>query len=212
MLCRRHMVIRGGTLNSDTIDFLSGERFDDLIHLPQKWGSRCLVPVYSLSPFPNFLREVPKTSMENMCRRHIPLGQQQKLLGNRRMCLCANEWYATGTPEGWHVALDGLLICDQTMLIDQQLASIPQHSGYMFFGESICLKFQCFVCSREETLAFVPVNQMPREPFRLATLGIPRLHRHPSFDSGFTQTNGWCCCSGVWSFVLGHCILTQLPL
>ena len=36
MLCRRHMVIRGGTLNSDTIDFLSRGRFDDRIHLPQK--------------------------------------------------------------------------------------------------------------------------------------------------------------------------------
>ena len=110
-----------------------------------------------LKPIPNFLREVTKTSMENMCRRHIPLGQQQNSLGNRRMCLCANEWYATGTStEGWHVALDSLLIGDQTMLIDQQLAStaIAQHAGHMVFGESICLKFQCFVCSPEETLAF----------------------------------------------------------
>ena len=92
------------------------------------------------------------------------------------MCLCANEWYATGTStEGWHVALDSLLIGDQTMLIDQQLAStaIAQHAGHMVFGESICLKIQCFVCSREETLAFVPVNIMPRAPFRLATLGFP---------------------------------------
>ena len=145
-----------------------------------------------LKPIPNFLREVPKTSMENMCRRHIPLGQQQNSLGNRRMCLCANEWYATGTStEGWHVALDSLLIGDQTMLIDQQLAStaIPQHAGHMVFGESICLKIQCFTCSREETLAFVLANQMPKAPFRLVTLEVPRLRRHPSFDSGFTQTN-----------------------
>ena len=71
--------------------------------------------------------------------------------------LCANEWYATGTStEGWHVVFDSLLIGDQTMLIDQQLAStaIPQHAGHMVFGGSICLKFQCFVCSPEETLAF----------------------------------------------------------
>ena len=145
-----------------------------------------------LKPIPNFLREVPKTSMENMCRRHIPLGQQQNSLGNRRMCLCANEWYATGTStEGWHVVFDSLLIGDQTMLIDQQLAStaIPQHAGHMVFGESICLKIQCFVCSREETLAFVPVNQMPRAPFRLATFGIPRLCGQPRFDLRFNQTH-----------------------
>jgi hypothetical protein len=59
----------------------------------------------------------------------------------------------------------------------------------MVFGESICLKIQCFTCSREETLAFVLVNQMPKAPFRLVTLEVPRLRRHPSFDSGFTQTN-----------------------
>ena len=49
-----------------------------------------------------------------------------------------NEQYATVTSiEGWHVALDGLLIGDQTTSIDQQLAStgIPQHSGHMVLGE-----------------------------------------------------------------------------
>ena len=150
------------------------------------------ISVYSLSPFPISCAKFPETSMENMCRRHIPLGQQQNSLGNRRMCLCANEWYATGTStEGWHVVFDSLLIGDQTMLIDQQLAStaIPQHAGHMVFGESICLKIQCFVCSREETLAFVPVNQMPRAPFRLATFGIPRLCGQPRFDLRFNQTN-----------------------
>ena len=44
-------------------------------------------------------------------------------------------------------------------------------------------------CSREETLAFVPVNLIPKAPFQLVTLGVPRLRRHRSFDSGFTQTN-----------------------
>ena len=103
-----------------------------------------------------------------------------------------NEWYATGTStEGWHVALDSLLIGDQTMLIDQQLAStaIPQHAGHMVFGGSICLKFQCFVCSPEETLAFFPVNIIPKAPFRLVALGIPRLCGQPRFDSRFNQTN-----------------------
>ena len=54
------------------------------------------------------------------------------------MCLCLNEQYATVTSiGGWHVALDGLLIGDQTTSIDQQLAStgIPQHSGHMVLGE-----------------------------------------------------------------------------
>jgi hypothetical protein len=77
------------------------------------------------------------------------------------------------------------------MLIDQQLAStaIPQHAGHMVFGGSICLKFQCFVCSPEETLAFFPVNIIPKAPFRLVALGIPRLCGQPRFDSRFNQTN-----------------------
>ena len=146
-----------------------------------------------LKPIPNFLREVPKTSMENMCRRHIPLGQQQNSLGNRRMCLCANEWYATGTStEGWHVALDSLLIGDQTMF-DRPATCIHRHCTtcrpHGFWREHLLEDPTFCVCSREETLAFVPLNQMPRAPFRLVTLEVPRLRRHPSFDSGFTQTN-----------------------
>ena len=78
------------------------------------------------------------------------------------------------------------------MLIDQQLAStdIPQRLGYMVFGEH-CLKIQCCVCSREETLAFVPVNQIefPQTTFRFVTLGVLGLCGQPRFDSSFAQTN-----------------------
>ena len=126
-----------------------------------------------------------------MCKRHIPLEKQQKSLRNRRLGLCANEWYAPGTcTEGWHVALDSLLIGDQSMLIDQQLAStdIPQRLGYMVFGEH-CLKIQCCVCSREETLAFVPLNQMPRAPFSVGDFWDSRIMRTTTRVSILKQTN-----------------------
>ena len=127
--------------------------------------------MYSLSLSPISCAQFPRTSMETICRRHILLGP------------------GTST-EGWHVALDSLLIGDQSMLIDQQLAStcIPQHLGYMVFGEH-CLKIQRFVCSHEETLVFVPVKQIPNATFRLVTLGVLGLCGQPGFDSRSAQTN-----------------------
>ena len=261
MLSQWSMVIRGGTLHSDTALIPDSHRQTIARHL-EMWNSWCsgggawsflvkdLIPLefaLCLSPIEQLQESFDSTGSCTYCKAAWTLqpmvfsvwnftcppthaivtqprlncvpslrvsGQPQICFGRRGLC-----FYASDITD-WRWLDDFARDSDPEAPQSDKMSSEWCHVSLAW---SRPLYGYCVEGSWVQSWGDngVPVNQMPRAPFRLATLGVPRLHRHPSFDSGFTQTNhctpskagnGWCCCSGVWSFVLGHCILTQLPL